>query len=75
MKFKGILPALVTPLCENESINRTVPEQLPEHLLGKGADGFYIAGATGEGLALRPSERRGLAVEAVRIVNHRKPCI
>ena len=73
--FKGIIPALVTPLHEDESINRNVLAQLLESLIDEGADGFYIAGATGEGLALRPAERRLLAEESIRIVNRRKPCI
>lgn len=75
MKFKGIIPALVTPLNEDESINCEVLRGLIEDLIGGGADGFYIAGATGEGLALRPSERRILAEESIKAVNHRKPCI
>ncbi len=75
MKFTGIMPALVTPLNKDETINTKVLEQLIEDMIAKGADGFYIAGATGEGLALRPSERRVLAEESVRAANHRKPCI
>ena len=75
MKFKGIMPALVTPLNEDESINVKVLEQLMEDMIQKGADGFYIAGATGEGLALRPNERRVLAEESVRIAKGRVPCI
>ena len=74
MRFEGIFPALVTPLHEDESIQCDALAQLLEHLLQGGADGFYIAGATGEGLALRPQERRRLAEESIRIVNHRKPC-
>ena len=57
MKFKGIIPALVTPLKEDESVNIPCLELLMETLLKQGADGFYVAGATGEGLALRPDER------------------
>lgn len=75
MRFKGIMPALVTPLNEDESINTKVLEQLMEDMIKKGADGFYIAGATGEGLALRPEERRVLAEESVRIAKGRVPCI
>lgn len=75
MKFEGILPALVTPLTENEDINVPVLEKLIEDLLAKGADGFYIAGATGEGLALRPWQRQILAEESIRAVKGRKPCI
>lgn len=75
MKFKGIIPALVTPLKEDESVNIPCLEQLMETLLKQGADGFYVAGATGEGLALRPDERRILAQECVRIAAGRKPCV
>ena len=52
MKFQGVIPALVTPLNEDESINTGVLDQLIEHLINKGADGFYIGGATGEGLTI-----------------------
>ena len=75
MKFQGIMPALITPLNADESINTAVLADLLEGLLAKGVDGFYVAGATGEGLALRPAERRVLAEECIRVVDHRKPCI
>ena len=75
MKFEGIMPALVTPLNADESINTTVLADLLEGLLAKGVNGFYVGGATGEGLALRPAERMVLAEETVRTVAHRKPCI
>ena len=74
-KFTGIMPALVTPLQADETINVPVLERLMGDLLQKGADGFYIGGATGEGIALRREVRETLAEESVRIVNHKKPCI
>ena len=75
MKFKGVIPALVTPLNEDETINVSVLKSLIEFLLQKDADGFYVGGATGEGLALRTEERMVLAQEAVNAINGRKPCI
>lgn len=75
MKFKGIIPALVTPLNNDESINIPVLHSLIEFLYSKGADGFYIGGATGEGLALRTEERMCLAKEAIGATNGRVPCI
>ena len=75
MKFEGIMPALITPLTDKETINVPVLRSLIEHLLVKDADGFYIGGATGEGLALKTEERMILAEEAVAAVDHRKPCI
>lgn len=76
MKFKGIMPALVTPLDENEHLNVDVLTVLMNDLIRKGADGFYIGGATGEGYALRPSERKKLTEAAVKITKKASlPCI
>lgn len=75
MKFTGVMPALVTPLNPDENLNTTVLEKLLAYLLEQGADGFYIGGATGEGIALRREVREALAEEAIRIIDHRKPCI
>jgi len=75
MKFNGIMPALVTPLKEDETVNVEVLKSLIDFLLQKDADGFYIGGATGEGLALKPEERMILAEEGIKAVNGRKPCI
>ena len=75
MKFQGIMPALATPLNEDESVNLFVLRELVEFFLNKGANGFYLAGATGEGLAIAPEQRRLLAETAVRQVGGRVPCI
>ena len=74
-KFKGVIPALVTPLNADESINTSALSKLIEHLIEKKADGFYIGGATGEGHNLRPSERKILAESAVSAINGRVPSI
>lgn len=75
MKFTGVLPALITPLNPDETLNSACLEKLMEYHLTNGADGFYIAGATGEGIALSRHVREDLAAEAIRIVDHRKPVI
>lgn len=75
MKFEGIMPALVTPLKEDESINVPVLRNLIEYLVTKNADGFYVGGATGEGLALRTEERMVLAEESIKCINKRVPAI
>lgn len=75
MKFEGIMPALITPLKEDESINVNVLHSLIESMIKKGADGFYIGGATGEGLTLRTEERMILAEEAIKAINGRTSCI
>lgn len=75
MKFEGIIPALVTPLCEDESINTEVLGRLINYFLDRGANGFYVGGATGEGLALKTEERMILAEESVKAAAGRAPVI
>ena len=75
MKFEGVMPALVTPLNEDETLNREALQKLIESLLAEGACGFYIGGATGEGIALRREVREELAECAVKTAAHRVPCI
>ena len=73
MKFTGIIPALITPLTKDEKINVTVLKELIDGLTSQGADGFYIAGATGEGISLPEKERMILAEASVAATD--KPCI
>lgn len=73
-KFKGIFPALVTPLTEKETLNRDALVKLINYLSDNGADGFYVGGATGEGIALKASVRMELA-EAARDTCKDKPVI
>ena len=65
-KFQGVIPALITPLNADDSIRVDVLKELLESLIEKGADGFYIGGATGEGIALDGKVRRALASESIR---------
>ena len=55
MKITGVVPAMITPLNLDETINTEVLEQLINGLLNIGADGSYI---TGEGISLAQRERR-----------------
>lgn len=75
MKFKGVIPALVTPLTSNESINVPVLHKLIGDLIDKKADGFYVGGATGEGLSLRPEVRKVLTEESIKAIGGRVPSI
>ena len=73
-KFTGVMPALITPLCEDETINVPVLKKLVGDLAAKGADGFYVGGATGEGIALRQDVREVLCEESIKAAGD-KPCI
>ncbi len=75
MKFTGVMPALITPLTDEGKLNRDVLERLIEDLIAQGADGFYIGGATGEGIILDADVHKELTTESIKIVNGRVPCI
>ncbi len=69
--FKGVFPALITPLTKDEKLNVPVLEQLLAYEMGQGADGFYIGGATGEGLLLDLPERKKLCEKSVDFIGNR----
>ena len=73
MKFTGIMPALITPLNADETLNAACLAQILEAQLAQGADGFYVAGATGEGIALSADVRRHLAQEPQRLIAYDLP--
>lgn len=75
MKFTGVIPALVTPVTADRKLNVPALEKLVEGLLKEGADGFYVGGATGEGVILDVDVHKQLTKEVVRITNHRCPII
>ena len=75
MKFTGVMPALITLLTDEGKLNRDVLERLIEDLIAQGADGFYIGGATGEGIILDVDVHKELTTESIKIVNGRVPCI
>lgn len=75
-KFTGILPALVTPFCEdNKTIHVDAAKKLIDLHLAQGANGFYILGGTGEGLAMARKEREIVCETVVAHVAGRKPVI
>jgi len=66
MKLGGILPALVTPFEESGSVHVGSLEKLLQRVYDAGADGVYVCGSTGEGLALPAPARRLVAEMAVK---------
>ena len=75
MKFTGVMPALITCMDENGNLNRPVLEKLLEDLIAQGADGFYVCGATGEGLTISKQLHMDMTRETIKIVGGRVPCI
>jgi len=59
--FSGVMPALITPLQSDGSVNERSVRQLIDHCLSRGVSGFYICGSTGEGPVLGEQVRREMA--------------
>ena len=75
MKFEGILPAIITPIDKDGKLNVKELERMLERFIAEGADGFYVLGATGEGVIVSKELHMEMTRETLRIVNHRVPCI
>lgn len=59
--FKGIMSALVSPVREDGSIIEESVRRLTEWHIAEGFTGFYLCGATGEGVVMQPGDRMRLA--------------
>jgi N-acetylneuraminate lyase len=57
-EYKGLLAALVTPFDREGKVNTRELRKLVRLLIGKGIDGFYTAGSTGEAFLLSIEERK-----------------
>ena len=72
-EIKGVMPALVTPLnADGLTLNTAALDKLISYHNSLGAYGFYIAGATGEGLVLSMETRKQLITRAVEDIGDDK---
>lgn len=56
--FKGVVPAVLTAFDKNEEIDEVGMRQLVSYLIGKGVNGLYLTGSTGEGFTMSNEERK-----------------
>src|SRR5688572_23145391 len=75
MKIRGMIPPLVTPLSDHDSLDREGLERLLEHVIDGGVDGIFILGTTGEAPSLSYRLRRELTQATCSIVNKRIPVL
>jgi len=75
MKIKGVLPALITPLNKEGKLDADAMQRVIEAQLKEGAYGFYVLGATGEGIILDENTRKEAIEVAVKTVNKRVPVV
>lgn len=71
----GIVPPLVTPLLDNETLDVVSLERLIEHLIAGGVHGLFILGTTGEEQSLSYRIRKQMIEETCRINKGRLPVL
>ena len=69
----GIIPPLITPLKDRDTLDRDGLERLIERLVTGGVHGLFIIGTTGEGPSLGYRLRRELITETCKLVRGRLP--
>ena len=74
-QIQGVIPALVTPFKEDESVDEEKTRNLVEYLLDIGVDGFYLTGSTGEGFLMDETERKKVVEVVIDQVKDRVPVI
>ncbi|MBQ9231558.1 MAG: dihydrodipicolinate synthase family protein [Prevotella sp.] len=73
--LSGIIPPLVTPLKDNETLDVESLERLIEHLIAGGVHGLFILGTTGEEQSLSYGVRQQMIRESARINKGRLPLL
>lgn len=71
LRLSGIVPPMVTPLLEDESLDVDGVDRLVEHLLAGGVHGLFLLGTTSEGVSLPYRQRIQLIEKACEQVQRR----
>jgi 4-hydroxy-tetrahydrodipicolinate synthase len=71
--LRGIIPPMITPLRDRDTLDREGLERIIEHVLSGGVSGLFILGTTGEGPSLGYRLRRELVEQTCRLVKGRAP--
>ena len=69
----GIIPPVITPLIDNNTLDVKGLENLVEHLVEGGVHGLFILGTTGEAPSLSYQLRREFIKRTCELVSHRIP--
>lgn len=74
-KFYGIVPPLVTPLIDDNTLDINGLSRLIEHVVAGGVHGIFILGTTGEAQSLSYNLRVEMIKHTSRILNKRVPLL
>jgi 4-hydroxy-tetrahydrodipicolinate synthase len=73
--FKGIVPALITPMTQDENIDEAGLRVLVDRLIDAGVHGLFVLGTNGEFISLSEKEKLRIARIAVEQSRGRVPVI
>jgi len=73
--INGIIPPMVTPLLDEDTLDLDGLDKLINHLIEGGVDGLFILGTTGEGPSLNYSLRNELIKRVCKHVDNRVPVL
>lgn len=71
--FHGIIPPVLTPLLDGDTLDRQGLDNVLERLLTGGVQGLFLLGTTGEGPSLSYRLRRELVTHALKSIGSRVP--
>jgi dihydrodipicolinate synthase/N-acetylneuraminate lyase len=74
-RFNGIIPPLITPLLDRDTLDEAGLERLVEHVVSGGVSGLFILGTTGEAPSLGYRLRAELIEQTCRLVAGRVPVL
>jgi len=74
-RFRGVIPAMMTPLTDEGKLNLGATEKLVGFLLDKGVNGLFILGTFGEGVLFSLEERRRFVEKVIGCVKGKVPVI
>ncbi|MBM4417169.1 MAG: dihydrodipicolinate synthase family protein [Chloroflexi bacterium] len=74
-RLHGIVPPIVTPLADDETIDHPSLRRLIDHLIEAGVHGIWVLGTTGEFASFTRRERAEAVHTAVEAVNGRVPVV
>jgi 4-hydroxy-tetrahydrodipicolinate synthase len=73
--YRGIIPPIVTPLSDRDTLDREGFARLIEHVLAGGVHGIFVLGTTGEGPSLSHRLQREVVTQACELVRRRVPVL
>lgn len=73
LKIEGIIPALITPMNDDETVSEEGLKTVIEHVIDGGVHGIFILGSQGESFSLTLEEKKRVITTSVEACSGRIP--